>query len=142
MKTTLKTGFNQQHLDTWLLLLRILVSVFMLTHGIPKFYRLIAGGEVQFGEIFGMSAAVSLTLAVFAEVVCSTFVLIGLATRLAVFPLILTMLVAAFVAHGSDPFGKKELPLLYCFIYITLLILGGGKYSVDYLLSRRLFSQK
>jgi putative oxidoreductase len=142
MKRTLKTGFNQQHLDTWLLLLRILISAFMLTHGLPKFYKLIAGGEIQFREIFGMSATISLTLAVFAEVVCSTFVLIGLATRLSVIPLVVTMLVAAFVAHGNDPFGKKEVPLLYCFIYLTLLILGGGKYSIDYLLTRKLLSQK
>jgi putative oxidoreductase len=138
MKRTLKTGFNIDHLDAWLLLLRILVATFMFTHGLPKFFKLMAGGEIQFREVFGMSAAFSLTLAVFAEVVCSTFVLIGLATRVATIPLIVTMLTAAFVAHGNDPFAKKELPLLYLFIYITITILGAGKYSIDYLLTRPL----
>lgn len=138
MKRTFKTGFKQNHLDVWLLLVRAIVAGFMLTHGLPKFYKLMAGGEIQFREIFGMSAALSLSLAVFAEVICSTFIFIGLATRLASIPLIITMLVAAFIAHGSDPFNKKELPLLYCAIYILLLILGAGRYSLDHLLTKQL----
>jgi putative oxidoreductase len=142
MRRTLKTGFNQQHLDLWLLLLRVLVTAFMFTHGFPKFYKLMAGGDIQFRDVFGMGPAVSMSLAVFAEVICSTFVLIGLGTRLATIPLIFTMLVAAFVAHGDDPFGKKELPLLYLFIYITVLILGSGKYSIDFLLSAKPYSKK
>lgn len=138
MKRTFKTGFKQSHLDVWLLVVRVLVAAFMLTHGLPKFYKLMAGGEIQFREVFGMSAALSLSLAVFSEVICSTFILIGLATRLASIPLMITMLVAAFVAHGSDPFNRKELPLLYCVVYLSLLILGAGRYSVDHLLTRRL----
>jgi putative oxidoreductase len=47
------------------------------------------------------------------------------------------MFVAAFIAHGPDPFGKKELALLYLVIYILLLVAGSGKYSVDYYLSRK-----
>lgn len=142
MKRSLKTGFNLSHLDIWLLVLRILVASFMLTHGLPKFYKLMAGGEIQFREVFGMSAAVSLSLAVFAEVICSTFVFVGLATRAATIPLIITMLTAAFIAHADDPFGKKELPLMYSLIYITILILGSGKYSIDYLLTRPLVPKK
>jgi hypothetical protein len=29
-------------------------------------------------------------------------------------------------AHADDPFGKKELPLLYLFIYILLLLAGAA----------------
>ncbi len=138
MRRTLKTGFQQNHLDLWLLVLRILVAAFMLTHGLPKFYKLMAGGEIKFGDPIGLGPATSLSLAVFAEVICSTFIFIGLGTRLATIPLIVTMLIAAFVAHADDPFGRKELPLLYISVYITLIILGSGKYSVDYLLGKRL----
>ncbi len=41
------------------------------------------------------------------------------------------------MAHADDPFGKKELPLLYLFSYSLLLLAGAGKYSVDGLLSQR-----
>lgn len=95
-------------------------------------------GDFAFADPIGIGEPATLVLAVFAEVVCSTFIFIGLGTRIAAVPLIATMLVAAFVANWDSPFGKKELALLYLFIYITLLILGSGKYSLDFLFSRRL----
>ncbi len=136
MKRLLDTSFRQPYLDAWLLLLRIFVAGFMFTHGIPKLLRLV-NGEMRFGDPIGLGPEVSLVLAVFAEVLCSALILAGLATRLATIPLMITMAVAAFIAHGGDPFGKMELPLLYFFIYVSLFILGSGKYSADFLLFRR-----
>ena len=142
MRRTLKTGIHLNQLDVWILLFRILIAAFMLTHGLPKFFKLMAGGEVTFGDPLGFGAFPTLLLAVFAEVVCSTFILIGLGTRLATIPLMITMAVAAFMVHGDDPFGKKELPLLYLLSFITLFVFGSGKYSVDFLLSRSLKAKK
>lgn len=142
MRRTLKTGFHPTHLDIWILLLRILVAGFMFTHGLPKFYKLMAGGDITFGDPLGFGPMSSIVLAVFAEVICSTFILIGMGTRLATIPLMITMLVAAFVVHADSPFGKRELPLLYFLLYVTLCILGSGKYSVDFLLGARLKSRK
>jgi putative oxidoreductase len=119
-----------------LLLLRIGVSCLMLTHGLPKLQKVLSG-NFAFGDPLGLGSGVSLTLAALAEVGGSLLILVGAATRLAVLPLIVTMLVAAFVAHADDPFGKKELPLLYLFSYSLLLLAGAGKYSVDGLLSQR-----
>lgn len=141
MRRSIHTSFNQDRLDLWLLLLRVLVAAFMLTHGLPKFYKLMAG-DFDFADPIGIGEKATLVLAVFAEVICSTFIFIGLGTRLAAVPLIATMLVAAFVSNWNDPFGKKELPLLYLFIYATLLIVGSGKYSVDHLISRRSAQKK
>jgi putative oxidoreductase len=93
-------------------------------------------GNMQFGDPLGVGAGTSLIMAVSAEVVCSILILIGLATRLATVPLIVTMLVALVMVHLQDPIVKKELPLLYILIYITLFILGAGKYSVDGMISR------
>ena len=44
--------------------------------------------------------------------------IIGLFTRQAVIPLIITMLVAIFVIHGDDPFKDKEMAILYLIPYI------------------------
>tara|TARA_R110000850_G_scaffold112541_15_gene226622 strand:- start:3638 stop:3787 length:150 start_codon:yes stop_codon:yes gene_type:complete len=41
------------------------------------------------------------------------------------------MLTAAFVAHAADPFGRKELPLLYFIVFLFILIFGAGKFSLD-----------
>lgn len=98
---------------------------------------LFSGEPVRFADPFGLGPTFSLALATFAEVVCSVLVLIGLGTRLAAIPLILTMLVALIYVHGGDPFPKLELPFHFLMIYLVLLFAGSGKYSVDYLLQRK-----
>lgn len=114
-----------------LLVLRVGSGSLMLTHGIPKLMRLFGGDEIKFADPFGLGPVVSLSLAVFAEVVCSILVIMGFKTRLAAIPLIVTMLTAAFHAHLNDPFAKKELPLLFCIVFVSLLLTGGGSYSLD-----------
>jgi putative oxidoreductase len=120
-----------------LLVLRIGVGLLMLLgHGWPKLagFGTRAG---QFPSVFGLDGSVSLALAVFAEFFCSLAIIFGLFTRLAVVPLIVTMLVAALVIHGADPFAKKELALMYLLPYVTLIITGPGRFSLDALLGGR-----
>ncbi len=119
------------------LILRICIAAFMITHGWPKLLRLFEGGEIQFGDPIGLGPTLSLILVVFAEFFCSILIGIGLGTRLASIPLIFTMLVAAFVAHADDPFRQKEMALLYFLFYIFLLVVGSRKYSLDFLLTRK-----
>jgi putative oxidoreductase len=123
--------------DIALLIARIGIAALMLTHGIPKLMMLFPGAPVQFPSVFGMSAKISLALTVFAEVFCSIFLLAGFATRLAVIPLVITMLVAAFLIHAADPLSVKEPALYYLLVYTVLLFAGSGKYSIDYFLQKR-----
>jgi len=135
IKQLLKTTTNPNGIDLGLLVLRIISGGFMLAHGVPKLMKLFAGGEIKFANPFGIGAGPSLALTEFAEVLCAGLILIGLKTRIATIPLIITMLVAAFMIHGADPFGKKELALIYLGMYTVLLMMGSGKYSVDGTLS-------
>ena len=137
MKRIFQTAVNTNHLDYIILLLRITVAVFMITHAIPKMNKLIAGGEIQFPDPLGMGTTVSLVLAVFAELICSILIGFGFLTRLSAFPLIITMAVAAFIVHAGDPFKQKELSLMYLILYIVLFFIGSGKYSVDYFISKK-----
>src|SRR5687767_5229273 len=123
--------------DVILLVLRVAIAALMLAHGIPKLQMLLSGGSATFPGIFGMAPALSLTLAVFAEVLCSLFILFGLGTRLAAIPLIITMLVAVLVVHANDPFARQELGIHYLLLYVVLLFAGSGKYSADYLIYSR-----
>ena len=136
MKTFTNTNFTTSQVDLALVILRIGVGVLMLTHGLPKLQMLFLGGEIQFPGVLGLSPAVSLALAVLTEVVGSILIIIGLGTRWVAIPLIITMLIAVFVFHINDPFANKELGLLYLVLYLPLLILGSGKYSVDQMINK------
>jgi putative oxidoreductase len=138
MKKLINLYQSTENRDVALLLVRVSVAGLMLAHGLPKLEMLFSGDPVQFPAVFGLSAASALALAVFAEVVCSVLVLIGLGTRLVVIPLIFTMLVAAFYFHGADPFAQKEPAILYLIPYVMLLLTGSGKYALDHLLQRKM----
>lgn len=134
MKKLFSVTYNADLLHVWLIILRIGFALLMWTHGIPKFMRLLEG-NMQFGDPIGLGPTPSFRLVNFSEVLCSLFILLGLGTRLATIPLIISCLVAAFVAHADDPLGKQEALLLYILIYLTLLVLGSGKYSLDAMIS-------
>ncbi|MCY1720691.1 DoxX family protein [Prolixibacteraceae bacterium Z1-6] len=136
MRKLFETRIYSTGLNIGLLLLRLSAGGFMLTHGYPKLQRVLSG-EFRFGDPLGLGPEVSLVLAVFAEFGCSLLLMLGLGTRLATIPLIVTMLVAAFISHGSDPFARKELALMYLVSYVVLLLNGAGKISLDQLLGKK-----
>lgn len=131
IKNIFNPGNYSKNIDFVLLLLRLVVGGFMLTHGIGKFEKLFSGEPITFPDPIGVGATASLALVVLSEVFCSLFLIFGIATRLSSIPLIITMLVAAFIAHAADGFGKQELPLLYTVIYIVLVISGSGRIAFD-----------
>jgi putative oxidoreductase len=137
MKNLFKTRINIQSLHIVLLLTRILIGSFMIVHGLQKTHLLFAPGGIQFADPIGVGMTLSLLLTLFAEIICSGLILIGFGTRLAVIPLIITMIVAVFVVHADHGFAKQEMGLQYLMTYILLLVTGSGKYSIDQLISKR-----
>ncbi len=131
------TKSNPLIIDIVLLVTRIFVGFAMLSHGYPKLQDLLSGEEIQFFSFLGLSGKTSLILAVFAEFVCSIFIILGLFTRFAVFFLIITMGVAGLIVHSGDPFQKREASLLYLSVYLMLFAFGPGKYSVDAMIGRK-----
>jgi putative oxidoreductase len=131
IRTIFNPGNYPKNIDFSLLLLRVATGAFMLTHGWGKFLKLIGDEPIMFADPIGIGETASLVLVVFSEVLCSMLLIFGAATRLAAIPLIITMLVAAFIIHADDGFGKQELPLLYTTIYIVFALAGAGKFSVD-----------
>lgn len=130
--TTSETGISFS-----LLLLRIGVSFSMIyLHG---YLRLINFSDIntEFADPLGFGAATSLSLVVFAEFFCSLFLIIGLFTRWSCIPLIITMIVATWVINGGKDFIFQEKSFIYLITYVSLLISGGGYFSLDYLLLGR-----
>ena len=116
--------------DIGLALLRIVPSALLLTHGIPKFQKLI-GGDFEFADPIGIGATPTLFLAVLGEFICPILLILGFKTKWAAIPPALVMAVAAFVVHSADPFGTKEKAILFLGFFLVIFLLGPGKYSLD-----------
>lgn len=137
MKKIYNTDLPERYGHIALLLFRVIAAGLILTHGIPKLQRLLSGEEIKFADPYGFGPEVSFVLVIFAEVFCAILVSLGLLTRLAVIPLMITMTTAVIFAHANDPFGVKEKPLLFLLIFALLFAFGSGRYSIDRVLERR-----
>ena len=99
-------------------------------HGWGKLMRLLSGEPIKFFDFMGLGPELSLGLATFAEVGCSLLLILGLFTRWAAIPLIITMMVAISTNLGEG-FGQIEKALLFLMAYVALQLTGPGWYSLD-----------
>ena len=114
-----------------LFLLRLVSSsIMIINHGWPKLmqYQNLAG---VFPDPLGLGNSFSLSLAIFTEVLCAFFVLIGFFTRISAILLTTTMCVAFAIVHGPDGFEKKELAVVYGLVYMVIAFTGPGGWSFD-----------
>jgi putative oxidoreductase len=130
-------GFrNSGNTPLALLFLRVSAGGMMFfSHGLGKFSSF-SERLHKFADPFGLGPEVSFLFTLLAEGICSILVAIGLYTRLATIPLMITMAVAAFIIHAGDPWNKQEFPLLFFIAFTTILIAGPGKYSLDHSMGR------
>jgi len=130
------TNYHSLNTDVAALLLRLIFGGLFVYYGYLKLssYDQILPG---FGDIIGIGSKLSFNLVIFAELGCGFLVLIGFLTRITVIPIFITMAVAYFIAHASDPFTVKALAFVFLLLSIVIFILGSGKFSVDKLLFHR-----
>lgn len=145
------TNVHNKDLTSSIGLLILGVGGYMLTHGVGKVQMLLEGDLEQWQDPIGVGALPSLVLATGAEFLCALLVVLGLATRVAAVPVVVTMGVAAFVVHAGDPWtmqrayelfaqekaeslASREPALLYLFPFLALVLLGGGRFSLDHVL--------
>lgn len=93
--------------------------------------------KTDFTSFMGLDGSLSLSLAIFAELVCSVLLLVGLFTRLALLPLLITMAVI-FHSHNWDFMGEGELATSFLIGYLAILAVGPGRYSLDWWIGKRL----
>lgn len=141
LKVIFDTTTGARKIDIGLLLLRLGVGSFMLFgHGWGKLASFSEKADT-WADPIGLGPTLSLTLAIFAEFFCSLAIILGLATRAAAVPLLITMLVAALVVHADDPWSKKEFALLYGWAFVTMIVAGAGRLSVDSIISKKVLNK-
>lgn len=124
-------------IDGGLLLLRLWLGSMMIYHGYGKVF----GDNAKFvsgvADMGFPAPEVFAWLAAWSEFGGGILLALGLATRFSTIMAAITMAVAAFVRHGPDPFGKKELAITYLVLCSVLVLMGAGRFSLDWLISRR-----
>jgi|ERR1017187_7799379 putative oxidoreductase len=131
MKKLLSTGYTDTAFNIATLVLRATFGILIfLNHGLSKLNKF---NELQhsFFDPMHIGHRLSLLLVLFAEMVCSLLLVLGLFTRLAAFVLFIDMLVAVFVFHKGQPVAQYELAIVFLVAFFTTLLVGPGKYSVD-----------
>ena len=136
MKRLLSIKYGAAAFNFSMLLLRLIFGIMiMVKHGYLKMMNF-STLQTQFYDFLGMGTKASLILSIFAEVFCALFIVLGLFTRFAAIPLVITMLVAVFGANAAKPLIESELALLYLAAFATLLFCGPGRISIDGMINK------
>ncbi|HEX3775963.1 MAG TPA: DoxX family protein [Polyangiaceae bacterium] len=128
----------------WLapLLGRLAVGLLFLSTGWGKVHSL--DKVTQFFVKLGIPApGLNAVVVGYSELICGSLLVIGLCTRLATLPLIVSMIVAILTAKLSDIHGIFDLvgadEFTYLCVLVMLLVIGPGMVSLDEILARRVF---
>lgn len=123
--------------DAGLLVLRLVGGLSLaFFHGIGK----MPPAEGFIGMVGGLgfpAPGLFAWLAAFAEFAGGILLAIGLLTRPIGLFVFVHFLFVVLVAHGGDPIGDRELPILFGAIAFTLMMTGAGRYSIDALIRGR-----
>ena len=118
---------------TWsprmLSVLRIIVGLLFLEHGLSKYFGFPGPSPATF-QVFGL-----LGLAGAIETVAGVLVTVGLFTRTAAFIASGEMAFAYFISHFPRNFfpmlNQGDAAILYCFIFLFIALEGGGPWGID-----------
>ncbi len=135
MKKLFSSGYSLTSFSIATLLLRLVLGGLMIPHGFDKISHFAANAQ-KFADPFHLGHTPSLLLTIFAEFFCSLFLILGLFTRLACIPLIITMLVVVLYIHHGMIFEKAQTATLFLSGFIALLFLGPGRWSMDRLMGK------
>ena len=118
-----------------ILALRLFFGVLFFTHGLDKMMNFNQLSET-YPSVLGFGSYMTLMVSIFCEFCCSLFLMTGLLFRITVIPMIVAMAVAFFDVHDAM-MPEGELALIYLAVFCILYVTGPGRYSVDYLIDKR-----
>ncbi|MBR2608201.1 MAG: DoxX family protein [Bacteroidales bacterium] len=128
--------FRGKGVSFLILAVRVFFGVLFFLHGVDKmmnFNQL----SLNYPSVFGLGSYMTLMLAVFCEFCCSLFLIAGLLERIILIPMIVSMAVAYFDVHDAI-LPEGELALIYMVVFFILFMVGPGRFSLDYMLDRRI----
>ena len=132
-------SFRGKGVSFLILCLRVFFGIMFFAHGLDKLTNFNELSQT-FPNVLGFGSYFSLMVSISCEFCCSLFLIMGLMVRITVIPMIVSMAVAFFDVHdGMLPQG--ELALIYLIMFLLLYITGPGRFSIDYLIDKKIKSE-
>lgn len=127
----MKPLFSQPpRINAGLFFLRLTGCLLLLhVHGLPKVFHF-SEELTRIEDPFGLGPWMSLLPAIFAEVICPIFILVGIFTRLACLPIIGVLLVAMVFVHPDWSIAEGQFGWLLLIIFTTLALTGPGEWRI------------
>lgn len=123
--------WNARAQDLGLLFLRVSGGLFLLAvHGLPKLLNYNAQLQA-IEDPFHLGAHLTLTLAIFAEVVCPLLIVAGVLVRLACLPILGVLLIAMLVVHPQWSVAEGQFGWLLLMLFSTVFIAGPGRLALN-----------
>jgi len=138
--TTMKYFFSAQGIgpETGIGIIRIVVGAFMIYHGWEVFKKDPMTGYGQWLNDLHFPAPLFMAyLGKGAELVGGIMLFLGLLTRLAVIPLVITMGVIAFGMGQGRVWADEQHPFLFILLCLVFFFFGPGRFSLDKILFKR-----
>lgn len=136
MKKIFSTRYSDFSFNMSMFLLRAGFGFLLFfNHGLGKLMKFEARKD-SFSDPLNIGSTNSMLLTIFAEVFCALLLAAGFLSRLASFVLVLLFIVIIFWVHKNDPVKEKEMPILFLLVFLTTLLCGPGKWSIDKLIGK------
>lgn len=135
MRKLFSTKYSDNGIALATLIMRLTLGALMIPHGYQKLTRFAAKSST-FNDPFHIGNSTSMALVIFAEFFCGILIVLGLLTRFACIPPIISMAVALFYAHSGEVFGDGEHAALFLGGLMALFFTGPGKMSMDRLIGK------
>ncbi len=130
--------FRGKGVSLLILVLRVFFGVLFFIHGLDKLMNFNSLVD-NYPNVLGFGSYMTLMVTIFTEFCCSLFLIAGLLQRILTIPMFLSMAVAFFDVHDAI-LPEGELALIYFIVFLGLFLVGPGKYSVDYLIDKKMVS--
>ncbi|MFT3825139.1 MAG: DoxX family protein [Chitinophagaceae bacterium] len=118
-----------------MLVFRVLLALELFrVHGLKKF-RLENGQKEHVPNPLHLPDKLNGLVATFSDTVVPFLVMLGIATRLVILPVIGVTAIGYFVVHRRDSAEVRDVPYMYTLCFLFLLVTGAGTISIDHYLA-------
>ena len=131
------------------LFLRLFTGLMFLQLGVRQMLHLEEFAQSAIGAM-GLASESTIVAIVVIEILCATFIILGLFTRLALIPSIGIMLYAeSIIASATSVTAAGQMfnfepgyPIMFLGIFAYMLLAGPGKISLDYIIAIHTINEK